>query len=167
MAFFKRVEVWVLLLLGAVAALWVFLDQPSVEGDPEPIEVSETPSAETALVIHRCTLERDYGNARLDIELRYRNASPRALVLQPPDVKLLTADGKEVPPFVLAVEKPPQIAAQTAQSVRLRYWLESTHLSGALTLDIRGSKAEVKTAAPLDLTKLENQKAKTWQGGIR
>lgn len=167
MAFFKRIEVWVLLLLGAGAAVWVFLDQPKLDGDPEPIEASETADAETALVIHRCTLKRDYGNALLDIELRYRNASPRTLVLQPPDVKLVTADGKEVPPFILAVEKPPQIAAQTAQSVRLRYWLESTHLSGALTLDIRGSKAEVKSAAPLDLTKLENQKSKTWQGAIR
>lgn len=167
MAFLKRFEVWVLLLLGAGAALWVFLDKPSVEGDPEAIEASENASTETALVIHRCTVERDYGNARLDLELRYRNASPRALVLQPPDVKLLTADGKEVPPFVLAVEKPPQIAAQTAQSVRLRYWLESVHLAGALTLDIRGTKAEVKSATPLDLTKLENQKPKTWQGAIR
>ncbi|MES2595425.1 MAG: hypothetical protein V4662_08825 [Verrucomicrobiota bacterium] len=167
MAFLKRIEVWVLLLLGAGAALWVFMDQPVVEGDPQSIDAKENVDPASTLTIHRCTLERDFGNARLDIELRYRNTSPRDLVLQPPDVKLLTGDGKEVPPFVLPVEKPPQISAQTVQSVRLRYWLEAAHLNGALTLDIRGSQAEVKSAAPLDLQKLESHKPKTWQGPIR
>lgn len=167
MAFLKRVEVWVLLLLGAGAALWVFMDQPKVDGDPLPIDALDDVEPASALTIHRCTLERDFGNARLDIELRYRNTSPRDLVLQPPDVKLLTGEGKEVPPFILPVEKPPQIPAHTVQSVRLRYWLDAAHLQGALTLDIRGSKAEVKSAAPVDLQKLESQKPKVWQGPIR
>jgi hypothetical protein len=133
-------------------------------GDPQPVEAAEKSAP---LVIHRCTLERDFGNARLDIELRYRNASPRPLILQPPDVKLLTGDGKEVPPFILATEKPPQIAAQTSQDVRLRYWLDKSHLVGTLSLDIRGSTAEVKTAVPLEVEKLENRKPKTWPGSIR
>ncbi len=164
MSFLKRIEVWVLLILGGGAAVWVLMDKPVVEGDPQPIEST---SSDPVLVIHRCTLERDFGNARLDIELRYRNASPRPLILQPPDVKLATGDGKEVPPYILPVEKPPQIAAQTTQSVRLRYWLEASHLNGSLTLDVRGAKAEVKTAEPLDLSKLENSKPKLWQGAIR
>ena len=165
MSFLKRIEVWVLLILGGGAAIWVLTDKPVIEGDPQPIESTETSAA--ALVVHRCTLERDFGNARLDIELRYRNASPRPLILQPPDVKLLTGAGKEVPPFILPVEKPPQIAAQTSQNVRLRYWLDKQHLQGALSLDIRGSTAEVKTAPPMDLEKLENRKPKTWPGSIR
>ncbi|GEP44971.1 hypothetical protein [Brevifollis gellanilyticus] len=167
MAFLKRVEVWVLLLLGAGAAVWVLIDQPKVEGDPLPVEALDNVDPAPLVTIHRCTLERDFGNARLDIELRYRNTYPRDLVLQPPDVKLLTADGKEVPPFILPVEKPPQIPAHTEQSVRLRYWLEAAHLNGALTLDIRGSKAEVKSAAPLDLQKLESHQPKVWQGAIK
>jgi hypothetical protein len=166
MALLKRFEVWVLILLAAGAGLWVALDQPAQEGDPRPLEEEQT-SEEPALVIHRCTLERDYGNARLDIELRYRNSSPRPLVLQPPDVKLLTRDGREVPPFILPVEKPPQIAPRTAQSVRLRYWLEAAHLKGGLSLDIRGSRADVKSDAALDLEKLENRKSRTWQGVIQ
>lgn len=167
MAFLKRIEVWVLLLLGAGAAVWVLMDQPKIEGDPLPIDAKDEVDPATLVTIHRCTLERDFGNARLDIELRYRNTYPRDLVLQPPDVKLLTGEGKEVPPFILPVEKPPQIPALTVQSVRLRYWLDAAHLKGALSLDIRGSKAEVKSAAPLDLEKLENAKPKTWQGAIR
>jgi len=167
MAFLKRFEVWVLILLAAGAGLWVTLIQPVQEGDPIPLVNEERASEEPALVIHRCTLERDYGNARLDIELRYRNSSPRPLVLQTPDVRLLTRDGREVPPFILPVEKPPQIAPRTAQSVRLRYWLEAAHLKGGLSLDIRGSRADVKSDAALDLERLENRRPRTWQGVIQ
>lgn len=165
MAFFKRFEVWVLLILGGGAALWVLTDKPNVEGDPQLIE--NTTPEETALVIHRCTLERDYGNARLDIELRYRNASPRPLILQSPDVRLTTSEGKEVPPFVLPVEKLPQIPAQTAQNVRVRYWLDKAHLEKGLRLEIRGSKAEIKGETPLNLDTLENRKPRTWNGSMR
>jgi hypothetical protein len=168
MSFFKRFEVWLLIVLSLGATVWVFTtdsDPGSAIGDPQPI--SSIAGIEPVLKIHRCTLERDFGNARLDLELRYQNASPRPLSLQPPDVRLLTADGKEVPPFILATEKSPQIPAQTAQDVRLRYWLEKSHLQGALTLEIRGEKAEVKSAAPVDLDGLENGKSKTWTGAIQ
>ena len=64
MEFLKRFDVWVLLLLGGGAGLWVLFDQPVVEGDPVPIEASEAPSAEPVLVIHRCTLEASALGAR-------------------------------------------------------------------------------------------------------
>jgi len=159
----KRPEVWLLLVISLGAVVYVFMSDAPADGNAEVILPEETPAA---VVIHRCTLERDFGNARLDIELRYRNASPRTLILQPPDARLLTGNGKEVPPFILPVEKPPQIAAQTTQDVRLRYWLEKDHLHGALTLDIRGQTAEVKTAETLELEKLENRKTQTWTGKI-
>lgn len=166
MSFFKRFEVWLLILLSLAATVWVFTtDSDSAAGDPQPLNASS--ASEPMLKIHRCTLERDFGNARLDLELRYQNASPRPFSLQPPDVRLLTADGQEVPPFTLATEKPPQIAAQTAQDVRLRYWLEKAHLHGGLTLEIRGEKTQVKTASPLDLDAMENGKPKTWNGVIQ
>ena len=165
MKFFHRPEVWLLLLLAAGAAVWVLMSSNPGAGDPEAIE--EGAPAQAAITIHRTTLERDYGNARLDIELRYRNASPRTLMLQPPDVRLLAAEGQEVPLFILPMEKPPQIAPQTAQDVRLRYWLDRKHLQGPLTLDIRGATAEVKGAGAFDLEKLENKKPKTWVGAVR
>jgi hypothetical protein len=163
MPFLKRFEVWLLLVLGTGAAIWVLTDKPSIEGDPQPIDAS---AVTPALVIHRCLLERDYGNARLDIELRYQNASPRPLILQPPDVKLLTTEGKEVPPFILAPEKPPEIGPQTSKNVRLRYWLDQDHLKAGLNLDIRGETAEVKSTTSLNLETLENQKTKIWTGSI-
>jgi hypothetical protein len=165
--FYKRIEVWLLILLGGGAILWVMKDRHAAEGEPEAIEMSETEAMSGMLVIHRCTLERDYGNARLDIELRYRNASPRPLILQPPDVRLLTSQGKEVPPYILPTELPPQVPARTAKSVRLRFWLEETHLQSGLTLAIRGNRAEVKAETPLSLKELPNQQSKSWQGSIR
>lgn len=161
----KRFEVWLLLFLSLAAAAWVLFSDsgPDAGGNPEPLAESAPP----ALKLYRCTLERDYGNARLDVEVRYHNSSPRPLLLQPPDVRLLTSAGAEVPPFVLATEKIPQIPARTAQDVRLRYWLDRQHLAGGLTLDIRGEKAEVKPPGPLELDALPNGKARTWEGSIR
>ena len=119
-------------------------------------------NADSPLQLRRCTLERDFGNARLDLEVRYKNASPRPLSMQPPDVRLINAAGKDVPPFILPVERPPTVEAQTTADIRLRFWLEKTDLIGALTLDIRGQRLEVKSATPLDLEKLENKKPRVW-----
>ncbi len=164
MKLFQRIEVWILLILSLGTIIWVFtMDGGS--GNPESI--TGTDPSTPAIVVHRTTLERDHGNARLDVELRFRNASPRSLTLQPPDVRLLTVDGKEIPLFTLATERPAQIPPQTAQDIRLRYWLEKSHLQGSLLLDIRGQKVEIKTAAPLDLEKLENRAPKVWQGVIQ
>lgn len=158
MHLFKRFEVWLLLIAGGIAILWSFQSNtPAGEGGP----VAEM-SADSPLQLRRCTLERDFGNARLDLEIRYKNTSPRPLYLQPPDVRLINAAGKEVPPFILPAEKPASIEAQTTSDIRLRFWLEKTDLTGSLTLDIRGQTLEVKSSAPLDLEKLENKKPKVW-----
>ena len=108
-------------------------------------------SVDSPLQLRRSTLERDFGNARLDLEVRYKNSSPRPLSMQAPDVRLINGAGKEVPPFILPVERPPSIEAQTTGDVRLRFWLEKTDLAGPLALEIRGQKLEVKNSTALDL----------------
>lgn len=158
MHLFKRFEVWLLLVTGVIAVWW------SLQTDSTPVD--DGPMAEMKadipLQLRRCTLERDFGNARLDLEIRYKNTSPRPLFMQPPDVRLINAAGKDVPPFILPVEKPANIEAQTTSDIRLRFWLEKADLAGALTLEIRGQKLEVKTSTPLDLEKLTNAKPKVW-----
>lgn len=166
MPFFKRLEVWLLLAIGLAATLWVLLPEPTGDdtavADPAAAQVP----AEPALRVLRCTLERDFGNARLDIELRYANPAPRPLLLAAPDVRLLTAEGGEVPLFILPATPVPQIAARATGDANLRFWLEKKHLAGPLTLDIRGARATVKGPAPLDLDTLENRKPRTWPGAI-
>jgi hypothetical protein len=160
MRLFQRFEVWLLLIAGGIAVWWSFQSAPP--GD-ESVPVAEM-SADAPLQLRRCTLERDFGNARLDLEVRYKNTSPRPLFMQPPDVRLINAAGKDVPPFILPVERPASVEAQTTSDIRLRFWLDKADLTGPLTLEIRGQKLEVKNSAPFELEKLENKKPKVWTG---
>ncbi|WP_395737505.1 hypothetical protein [Prosthecobacter sp.] len=158
MRVFQRFEVWLLLIAGGIAIWWAFSTGPN---GAETGPVAEM-NPDSPLQLRRCTLERDFGNARLDVEVRYKNASPRPLFMQPPDVRLTSGAGKEVPPFILPVERPSSVEAQTTSDIRLRFWLEKADLSGSLTLEIRGQKLEIKNSTPLDLEKLENAKPKVW-----
>lgn len=160
MRIFQRFEVWLLLLAAGVAVWFSFkADAPPAEEAP-----SATLNPEAPLQLRRATVERDFGNARLDLEIRYKNASPRPLHMQPPDVRLLNGAGKEVPPFILPTERPATVEAGTTSDIRLRFWLEKADLAGPLTLDIRGQALEVKNSTPLDLEKLQNGQPKVWTG---
>jgi len=162
MRVFQRFEVWLLLIAGGIAVWWSFKsDAPPADDGP----VAEM-NADSPLQLRRCTLERDFGNARLDLEVRYKNSSPRPLFMQPPDVRLINAGGKDVPPFILPVERPASVEAQTTADFRLRFWLEKADLSGPLTLDIRGQRLEVKNSTPLDLEKLPSGKPKVWTSAV-
>lgn len=160
MRLLSRPEVWFLLIASVVAAWWALRDPAPYA--QEEAEIAATTAPDAVLRIHRCTLERDFGNARLDIEFRFRNTSPRPLSMQPPDVRLLTGEGREIPPFILPVEKPPVASEKTATDLRLRYWLDAKDLAASLRLDVRGQSVEVKSKEPLDLEKLENGKPRTW-----
>lgn len=158
MRLFQRFEVWLLLIAGGIAVWWSFQSNTTPAED-DPVAAM---NADAQLQLRRCTLERDFGNARLDLEIRYKNTSPRPLSTQLPDVRLINAAGKDVPPFILPVERPATVEAQSTADLRLRFWLEKAELAGSLTLDIRGQKLEVKNNTPLDLEKLENAKPKVW-----
>jgi hypothetical protein len=158
MRIFQRFEVWLLLIAGGIAVWWAFSSGPNPAETGPVAEIN----ADSPLQLRRCTLERDFGNARLDVEVRYKNTSPRPLSMQPPDVRLTNATGKEVPPFILPIERPATAEAQTTSDLRLRFWLEKADLAGPLTLEIRGQKLEVKNSTSLDLEKLENAKPKVW-----
>ncbi len=160
MKFHQRPEVWILLLGCVVAVVWVLVDTSGEEDFG--IDLKQPVTEEEPLVLYRVTLERDYGNARLDIEFRYQNASPRPLTLQPPDAVLVTSEGEEVPPFILATSPAPTVSAETTQDVRLRYWLEESHLTGELTLRVRDAEMVVKADRSFDLDRLENGKPKSW-----
>lgn len=161
MNLFKRIEVILLLLLAAGGAVWVL--SGSSNGDVYDLAPQIQSGAESVENrVQRCTLERDHGNARLDLEFRFQNQEPRKLTLQPPQVRLMTAAGKEVPPFFLPFEPLPEIAAGSSQDVRLRYWLEKSDLQGALILDVQGEKLDVKSAAPFDLEKLKNKEPRSF-----
>lgn len=163
----KRIELWVLLAVIVAGLVWVF----SSGGDDEDAAVTGDPSATTEsgaglpLKIHRCVLERDHGNARLDIELRVRNDSTEKLVMQSPKVRLVTGKGREVAGFYLPFDPVPEIAAGSSQDVQLRYWLEAADVQEPLSLEVAGKTVPVKSAKPFDLNALKNAEKKVIDAG--
>lgn len=164
MNLFKRIEVILLLVLAAGGAVFVLLSRHSPDEEPPLPAGTAAVQEQAANKIHRLTLERDYGNARLDIELRFANRGGNKLVMQPPQVKLITGAGREVPPFFLPFDPVPEIPAGTTQDVRLRYWLEKADLQGGIKLVIGDERIEVKSAPAFDLEKLKNKEPKVFAG---
>ena len=163
MKWYQRMELWILLALVLGGLAWVFMSRSS--SDLESDLVSQSAPAEqrdAALKIYRCTLVRDYGNARLDIDLRVRNDSSEKLTMQTPKVKLMSGKGREVPSFFLPFEQLPEVPAHATQDVQLRYWLEAADLSGSLMLEVTGQSVDVKSANPFDLEKIKNSESKTF-----
>jgi hypothetical protein len=109
-------------------------------------------------------LKRDYGNARLDIDLRVRNDSAEKLVMTTPKVKLVAAGGREVPEFFL-IEPRPEIEPQSTEDVQLRYWLEEGDLKAALTLEVDGKTLAIKGGEPFELSSIKNGEEKVLQPG--
>lgn len=171
MTFLKRIEVWVLLAVIAAGLVWVF-SSGSGDIDGEDGE-SENPMATSGsltpasgpIQIYRSVVERDYGNARLDLEVRVRHEGSEKLVLQSPKVRLLTGSGREVPSFFLPFDAQPEVAPKSTQDVQLRYWLEKKDLAEALTLEVNGVSVPVKSATPLDLETLKSGEKKVFRAG--
>ncbi len=130
-----------------------------------PNAATGTAAKDAPLQIHRCILTRDFGNAQLDIEAHVRNDSAETLTLQPPDARLLTAKGREVPGFFLPFQQQPQVPAKSAEDMQLRYWLDSADLNDALKLDVKGQTVEVKSAKTFDLNSMKNSDKKTFNPG--
>jgi len=165
MNYLKRIELWVLLALIVAGLVFVFTSKPAEDDlDPSRPAANDSGNAKAALVLHRTTLERDYGNVRLDLELRIRNDKSEKLVAQSPAVKLLSGSGREVPTFFLPFDPIPEVPAKGSQDVQLRYWLETADLQGPLTLEVNGQRLEVKSAQPLDIATLKNGEKKVIKG---
>lgn len=166
MKFPRRAELWLLFALVVAGLIFVFASRKGGDDSAGPGGTgTAAPSEERPLKLHRCVVERDYGNARLDIDLQLRNDTAEALALQPPKVRLLAAKGREIPPFFLPFEKQPEIPAHTSQVVQLRYWLDASDLQGALELEVDRRIVEVKGAKPFDLATLKNGEKKALGAG--
>jgi hypothetical protein len=116
--------------------------------------------AKAPLQLLRCVLKRDYGNARLDIDLRVRNNGTEKLLMRAPKVKLLAAKDREIPSYFLPFDPVPEVPPDSAQDVQLRYWLETADLQGPLTLEVDGKTLAIKSAGAFDLNSMKNSDEK-------
>jgi hypothetical protein len=144
---------------------WVFLSSGDGKVDTPGGEATTDTAAAPPLQLHRCVLKRDYGNARLDIELHVRNDTAEKLVMQAPKVKLLGDKGREIPSFFLPFDPVPEVSPHSALDVQLRYWLEESDLKGPLHLEVDGKRLDIKGGAPFDLKSLENGEERVIQPG--
>src|SRR4051812_28079796 len=165
MHFFRRIELWVLLAAIVAGLAWVFISARSHEEDASGKDDSAVGDAGAPLQLHRCVLKRDYGNARLDVELRVQNHTSKKLVMRSPEVKLLTEKGREVPSYFLPFDPVPEVPAGSTQDVQLRYWAEAADFGGALTLEVNGRSLPVKSARPFDLAAMKNEEEKVIEPG--
>jgi hypothetical protein len=154
---FKRIEVWILMLLSLAAIAFVYWPDKATDD----AIIVQTANANSRLQLLGASLERDHGNARLDLRVRLVNREPQAVRLIEPFVRLLADKGREVPLFFLPTEPPALITEKSEATLTLRFWLEKADLQSALTLQAGGERTEVKTSAPVDLLALPNMKSVT------
>jgi hypothetical protein len=156
MAFFKRVEVWVLLVLtvGIVVAV---LRMEQSDGGDERLEKKSTATSEPNDTVtttgdkpeprHRIAalqIERDGDHAVLEIRLKLpEDTKDSAFPAPNTKARLLRTDGSQVAEFFV-----PSAAIPPANGgVRnLLFWADRSTLAGELFLEVDGERLKVKEA---------------------
>jgi len=159
MAFFKRPEVWVLLLLSAAGIAWVlWSDQAGDEARGRNTTAHENGASPThaanreddRFVVHerRVSREEDHLILTLRVGAGKSNTLEEALDLTPPAARLLAADDSRISEFFLPFAPPPLLDPEPGSVVELRYWLPVAQAATALWLEIDGERLAVKQATP-------------------
>lgn len=163
MAFFKRIEVWVLLALSLGAA-WFVLKMDSDSGGPpvapRPDAVTagggdagappDHPEAGNRFRVREVRVIPEEDHEIIEIEVAGKSEGDQPLDLDNGKARLVTADGSEVPPFFVPFAAPPIFPPGEESTVTLRYWQARSgeEPRSPLTLELDGE--------PLPLT---------WQDG--
>jgi hypothetical protein len=93
----------------------------------------------------------------LTLAAQVMNPGAAPLTLAPPAVQLF-AGSKPVEPFIAPGLEPAVIPPGGEAVAATHWWLSAADLSGALTLEVSGSRAEVKSAAAFALDVLPENK---------
>lgn len=157
MGIFKRIEVWILLVLLGGGLIYVLTSGDSGNTDPDN---AASPAKTDKYVIKKLTLRRDYGNYELRLAVDYNNKGGGEIETASA-AALIAESGRKIPAFFLAISPPPIIPADKREQVELKYWLEGDDLKGHLWLDILGSKIQVKANAAFDGESVPNGETKT------
>jgi sarcosine oxidase gamma subunit len=113
-------------------------------------------SKASSFAVRYLTAERTGDHLHLTIAAQVKNPGAAALTLTPPAVQLF-AETKAVPPFLAPGLEPAVIPPGGEAEAVTHWWLAAADLSGALTLEISGARAEVKSTAAFALDLLPEQ----------
>lgn len=173
MAFFKRVEVWVLLVLSAALIWFVLGSEPRKEDDPKPgpqdrkiakADQPKSPPAPERVRLEATEVTRQGDHLVVSVAVSGHSRSNRAEPLDDTKARLVTASGAEVPWFFLAFDPTPTLPAPRAEGepVRLRFWLPAAQSGEALWLEIDGERLPVKEAGAFPWRDLADNQAEVF-----
>lgn len=163
---FKRIEVWILLLLVVGVVLWVLLSNGNSEDGGGAGTSIASDGASSANAVSQRALTRDYGNAKLVLDFHFENHSSEPMLVAPPAVRLLDATGADIPPFFLPFTEHTEVAPGRREKVTQAYWLEAADLEGELWLEISGERLPVKDSSPFDLKSIDNQETREFDSPV-
>lgn len=171
MAFFKRIEVWVLLLISAVLIWFVLGSEDPDDGRdrPDPVVKKElgkadalpVPPQSERLRLNEIEVARQGDHLVVSLLVAGQSREPRAEPLNEETARLVTGTGAAVPWFFLAFDAAPALPAkqETGETTRLRYWLPAAQSNEALWLEIDGERLPVKEAGAFPWQKLADNEA--------
>jgi len=152
---FKAGLIPVIGVCAVLGLVWkLALAEPSSQGGEK-----STPVAAANFTVKSLIAERTGDHLHLTLTAQVKNLGTAALTLAPPAMQLF-AGTKPVEPFIAPGLEPTVIPAGGGAEAATHWWLTAADLSGAMTLEIRGARAEVKSASPFALDRLpENRPA--------
>ena len=168
MSIFKRIEVWILLVITVAGLVFVLLSRNEHEIDEFGERTSREPAVATpgnqrpaekapeafqeseTIQIRSVHLKRDRTDYIAEIKLRYDNQTD-TLIRTVDEAKLVTESGSALRVFFLAFTgAPPQLRPRMKSDLSLQFSIPSEDLVGQLTLAIGDHRASVKSARSFD-----------------
>lgn len=165
---FKRIEVWILLVLTAAGLVFVLLSRQEelakrgpgtrdVGGEGLPVPAANPAPAQAAafepggqLEVAGVRVNRSGREYLTEVEFSYDNPSEKPLRTFE-EAKLITSSGEALPAFFLAfTEPPPELPAKQRSDATVRFLLHSEDIIGELTLDVGGQRKQIKSARSFD-----------------
>lgn len=153
MAFLKRPEVWILLLLSAAGiayVLWSDGQRDEIASGEEPTTESPSevnPETSSRFLIGERRVSREGDHLILSIRVIYSpeaSADERTLSAGEDDVRLVGGDGTNVRRFLLPFDPAPTLEMRPGAHVDLRYWLPLGQAGSDLWLQWDDERLPVK-----------------------
>jgi hypothetical protein len=177
---FKRIEVWILLVLTVAGLVFVLLNRepttedsgfansskpgrvsPGIAATPDA-NASSAPSNDTLLEIKNVSLRREGEHFLAEVKFVFNNQTAQP-VRTIEDAKLITGGGESIPVFFLAFTgAPPEIPATKKSQASLHFSLRGETIVGALALDIGGHRAPIKSSRSFDPESIADNQSKTF-----
>ena len=119
---FKRIEVWVLIIVAGAASIWFAFFQPTAEDATLP-KLPEVVIEKSAIELVSSQVEASDDHFVISLKIATINEGNAPILLDPPFASLTTADGIEIEPFFLPFAPAPVLHTGPDSVAELHYWL--------------------------------------------